>query len=363
MPKSPRRHRPTRPLSTHPRPRSCAAELTIQTRPKTCIARSTTPSPQTGTERPGRRSPLSSLRTLLSFIAVLCVGAIVLTACGSIASTEQPTEKPLVLTTFSVLEDMTKNVAGDHVQVRSIVPPGAEIHGYEPTPKDIAAASKASLVLDNGLHLERWFERFTEQIKVKHVTVSSTVEPIKISEDAAAGQPNPHAWMSPDAAVKYVQQIDKALSELDPDHAADFHANAQRYIGQITTVRDELRRDLDALPATSRALVTCEGAFSYLARDMHLTEHYIWPVNSENEATPQQLARTIAAVKKDKIPAVFCESTVSDDPMQQVVRETGARFGGILYVDSLSDPKGPVPTYLDLLRHDARTIVKGLSGK
>lgn len=272
-------------------------------------------------------------------------------------------DKPVVLTTFTVLADIAKNVAGDHLRVESITKAGAEIHGYEPTPGDIRKATDADLILDNGMNLEVWFEKFVSGLDVPHAVVSDGVEVIDISEDAYAGLPNPHAWMSPLNVQVYVDNMVKAFSELDPEHASDYEANGEAYKLELQEVQDELVADLSTLPENERALVTCEGAFSYLARDAGLTEKYIWPVNAEQQATPQQIASAIEFVRENNVPAVFCESTVSDAPMQQVVEATDAKFGGTLYVDSLSESDGPVPTYLDLIRHDAETISKGLTGK
>lgn len=282
-----------------------------------------------------------------------------LAGCGSAGGRDEG-DRPVVLTTFTVLQDIAQNVAGEHLRVESITKPGAEIHGYEPTPGDVAKASEADLILDNGLYLEAWFGQFVETADVPHAVVSDGVEALDIAGDA--GTPNPHAWMSPEAAQVYVDNMVTAFSELDPEHAEDFAANAEGYSRQLQQIHDELVETVGALPENERALVTCEGAFSYLARDVGLEEHYIWPVNAEQQATPQQIAAVIETVDEQDIPAVFCESTVSDAPMQQVVEATGARFGGTLYVDSLSQEGGPVPTYLDLLRHDADVIVEGLTG-
>ena len=282
-----------------------------------------------------------------------------LAGCGSAGGRDEG-DRPVVLTTFTVLQDIAQNVAGEHLRVESITKPGAEIHGYEPTPGDVAKASEADLILDNGLYLEAWFGQFVETADVPHAVVSDGVEALDIAGDA--GTPNPHAWMSPEAAQVYVDNMVTAFSELDPEHAEDFAANAEGYSRQLQQIHDELVETVGALPENERALVTCEGAFSYLARDVGLEEHYIWPVNAEQQATPQQIAAIIEVVRDQDVPAVFCESTVSDAPMQQVVEATGARFGGTLYVDSLSQEGGPVPTYLDLLRHDADVIVEGLTG-
>lgn len=298
-------------------------------------------------------------------VAMCAILALTLTGCGNAKNGAKASNggKPTVLTTFTVLQDIAQNIAGDHLQVESITKAGAEIHDYEPTPGDVRKASQASLILDNGLGLERWFEQFVEEAKVPHAVVSEGVEPMNISEDAYAGKPNPHAWMSPKNVQIYVDNMVKAFSKLDPEHADDFANNAKEYKKSLQGIHDELTHELADVPKEKRALVTCEGAFSYLARDAGLTEKYLWAVNAEEEGTPKQVASAVEFVKKNSVPAVFCESTVSLKPMQQVVDATPAKLGGTLYVDSLSEADGPVPTYLDLMRHDARTISAGLTGK
>lgn len=271
-------------------------------------------------------------------------------------------ERKQVVTTFTVLADMARNVAGDRIDVQSITKPGAEVHGYEPTPSDLLDAAKADLVLDNGLGLESWFARFVERSEARHVTVSEGIDPIPISAGDQQGAVNPHAWMSPHEAAIYVDNIRDAFTRLDPEGESVYRANAERYRRELDEVGHYLRRELGTLPLQHRALVTCEGAFSYLARDAGLDEAYLWPVNSGEEGTPQQITNTTRFVRDSGVPAVFCESTVSDKAQRQVAAETGARLGPELYVDSLSAPDGPVPTYLDLLRHDARAIVAGLRG-
>ncbi|MEV0355906.1 metal ABC transporter substrate-binding protein [Nocardia sp. NPDC050697] len=270
--------------------------------------------------------------------------------------------RPVVLTTFTVLADIAANVAGDRLRVESITKAGAEIHGYEPTPGDIRRAAQADLVVDNGLNLEAWFAKFVADLDVPHVVASEGVRTIDIAADAYAGKPNPHAWMSPLNVQLYADNLARAFTELDPEGAPQYAANAAAYKTELQRVQDDLVTRLAALPATQRALVTCEGAFSYLARDAGLTERYIWPVNAEQQATPQQVTGVIEFVRAAAVPAVFCESTVSDAPMRQVASATGARLGGVLYVDSLSEPDGPVPSYLELIRHDADTVVAGLTG-
>ncbi|MGJ3189316.1 metal ABC transporter substrate-binding protein [Paenarthrobacter nitroguajacolicus] len=297
------------------------------------------------------------------FAAALIAIALALgvSACGG-NSPAGGDDKPVVLTTFTVLADVAKNVAGDKLRVESITKAGAEIHGYEPTPGDIRKAAQADLILDNGLNLEAWFAQFVEDLDVPHAVVSDGVEVMPIAEDSYQGKPNPHAWMSPKNVQIYADNMAKAFATLDPAHASEFEANAKAYNAQLQTVQDEMVSKLSVLSEKQRALVTCEGAFSYLARDAGLKEVYIWAVNAEQQATPQQITRAIEFVKDNQVPAVFCESTVSDAPMQQVVGATNAKFGGVLYVDSLSEADGPVPTYLDLMRHDAKVITTALTG-
>jgi manganese/iron transport system substrate-binding protein len=264
------------------------------------------------------------------------------------------------VTTFTVIQDIAQNVAGDRAIVDSITRPGAEIHDYQPTPLDIVKAQAADLVLWNGLNLERWFERFFQNVKdVPSAVVSEGIEPMGITEGPYNGRPNPHAWMSPTNALAYVENIRKAFAKNDPANADAYAKNAAAYSAQIKALDDPLRKRLAAIPKNQRWLVTSEGAFSYLTRDYDLREAYLWPINADEQGTPQQVRRVIDLVRKNKIPVVFSESTISDRAARQVARETGARYGGVLYVDSLSAAGGPVPTYLDLLKVTVETIVKG----
>ncbi len=280
-----------------------------------------------------------------------------------IALPAQAQDRMKVVTTFTVLADMAQNVAGDAADVVSITKPGAEIHGYQPTPQDIVRAYDADLILWNGLNLERWFEQFLSNLgDVPSATLSDGIEPISIAEGTYEGKPNPHAWMGLANARIYIDNIAAAFAEHDPANAATYAANAEAYKAELAATIEPLQARIAAIPEAERWLVTCEGAFSYLARDFGLTELYLWPINADQIGTPQQVRRVIDAVREHEIPVVFCESTVSTAPAEQVARETGARFGGVLYVDSLSEPDGPVPTYLDLLRVTATTITEGLEG-
>ena len=331
--------------------------------------------PHTNLQPHTHRNPLLTRRSAMSLIVASSTIAIAsLSACGlrnsatnSDSTSNQISSAPLVLTTFTVIQDMASRVAGEFCQVESITKAGAEIHDYEPTPDDLKRAQKAQLILNNGLGLERWFERFVDESPAQRADLSEGITAIPIAEGDFQGQANPHAWMSPENGKIYVENIVRALSSLVPDHAKDFEANGDAYKKELDNISSRLIEELSALPENQRTLVTCEGAFSYLCRDTNMKELYLWAVNAADEGTPQQIAKVVEAVKSQQIPAVFCESTVNPKAMQQVADETGATLKtdekNILYVDSLSEADGPVPTYLDLLQHDADAIVSGLMGR
>ncbi len=265
-----------------------------------------------------------------------------------------------VVTTFTIIQDMAQNIAGDAATVESITKPGAEIHDYEPTPKDIVKAQSADLVLWNGLNLERWFEKFFQNVKDKPaVVVTEGIEPMSINEGPYTGNPNPHAWMSPSNALIYIENIKNALVKYDPQNKETYEKNAALYAQKIKALDKPLREKLAQVPEAQRWLVTSEGAFSYLTRDYGFKEVYLWPINAEQQGTPQQVRKVIETVKANNIPVVFSESTISPKPAKQVAKESGAKYGGVLYVDSLSNKNGPVPTYVDLLNTTVSTIVKG----
>lgn len=271
-------------------------------------------------------------------------------------------ERLKVATTFTIIADMARNVAGDAADVESITIPGADIHNYQPTPQDLVRASGADLILVNGLNLEAWFQQFLNKLgDVPTAIISEGITPLPIKGGEYKGKPNPHGWMALDSALIYVDNITKAMAKADPANAALYRANAEDYKNRITQTIAPLREAARALPENRQWLVTSEGAFSYLARDFGLNELYLWPINADAQGTPQQTRYVIDTIRQNGAPAVFSESTVSDRPARRIAAETGAKYGGALYVDSLSEADGPVPTYLDLLRVTTQTIIKGLS--
>ena len=305
-----------------------------------------------------KRSRMRRAGSLIgTFAALVFAGALTTEAAHAQAKREKVFR---AVTTFTVIQDIAQNVAGTSALVESITKPGAEIHDYQPTPLDIVKAQSADLVLWNGMNLERWFEKFFQNVNdVPSVLVTEGIRPIPISEGPYRDNPNPHAWMSTASALAYVENIRKAFAKHDPANAEAYNRNAAAYAAEIRKLDEPLRKRVAAIPEKQRWLVTSEGAFSYLARDYGLKELYLWPINADEQGTPKQVRRVIDTVRREKIPVVFSESTISDKPAKQVAKETGARYGGVLYVDSLSSANGPVPSYLKLLEVTTETIVKG----
>ena len=269
--------------------------------------------------------------------------------------------KQVILTSFTVLADMIKNVAGDEFKVESITKIGMEVHGYQTTPSDLIRGSEATVFIDNGFGFELWAEKFLTNLDLKRITIADNITPIFISEDAYKGKPNPHAWISPKRGGEYIDIIVDTLSDIKPEKKEYFIKNSVIYKNQIDKIEKEFTLFINSLKENKKFLITCEGAFSYLAKDYGLKEGYLWPVNAESGVTPKRMARLINQVKENKIPAVFCESTVSNESQLVVADETGAKFGGNLYVDSLSQEDGPASTYLNMLNHNLNLIKDGLN--
>lgn len=289
-------------------------------------------------------------------------GVAVATALTVAPAAAQDAKPKRIVTTFTILQDIAQNVAGGKAIVESITKPGAEIHDYEPTPLDVVKAQSADLVLRNGFGLERWFDRFFQDVHdVPSIVVSNGIDPMIIKDGPYSGTPNPHSWMSPANAIIYVENIRKALDKIDPANASFYDANAAAYTKQLEALNGPISTTLAKIPANERTLVSCEGAFSYLTRNYGLNELYLWGVNADEEGTPQQVRHVVDEVRKNHVPVVFCESTVNDKAMQQVASETSARFGGTLYVDSLTTNDGPAPTYIKLLDYNAKAILKGFN--
>jgi len=301
----------------------------------------------------------SRINSLLFVIIFSCTFLI---SCTTKNRSEIKDERPFVLTTFTILKDIASNIAGDRLVVKSITKPGAEIHSYQFTPSDIVKSKGAKLIIENGLGLEAWISKFTSSTgNIPKVKLTEGLTPLMIEDDVYAGKPNPHAWMSPNKAKHYVDKIVDAFIEIDPSGEDEYIENALIYKAKLSSLDKELRESISLIPKERRFLVTCEGAFTYLARDYGMKEGYLWPVNAESQVTPRRMVNLIEKIKENDIPTIFCESTVSAEAQKEVAKASNSVFGGTFYVDSLSDSDGPASTFLDLQRYNVQLLIKGLT--
>ncbi len=300
-------------------------------------------------------------KNFLSLISTLAFLLIISGCQNNNNSQINNSNKKLVLVSFTILEDIVSNIVGDQFVVKSITKPGMEVHGYQTTPSDLIKGSKASVFIENGFGFELWAEKFVSNLDVKKVTISDNLKPIFISEDAYKGKPNPHAWISPKRGKRYIDILVEELSNIEPSMSVRFNKNASLYKKKLSKIDEDFSLFLNTLEKKKKYLVSCEGAFSYLAYDYGLKEAYLWPVNAESQVTPKSMAKVINLVKENDIPAVFCESTVSSESQLTVARETGAIFGGNLFVDSLSGKDGPASSYLDLLNYNLNLFKKAFN--
>ena len=297
------------------------------------------------------------MKKLNYFIKLILTIILIYVFCNSKVLSQ---DKIKIVTTFTIIKDIAKNITGDKAIVESITKPGVEIHNYQPTPKDIVRVKGANVILWNGLNLEQWFSRFYSHIEnIRTVRVSKGIKPISIYGGEYTGKPNPHAWMSIENAIIYANNILITLVDMDPKNSEFYSNNFRIYSDKLNKIRKEVHKKLEFIDRDKRFLVTSEGAFSYLAKDLNMQEIYIWPMNSDRQGTPQQIRKVIDRVVKENILVIFSESTVSDKPAKQVASETNAIYGGVLYVDSLSKSNGIVPTYIDLIKITTKTIENG----
>lgn len=273
-------------------------------------------------------------------------------------------DKVPVVATFSILADFAKNVGGDRVEIVSLVPPNGDAHVYAPSPADAKTLASAKVVLTNGLGFEGWIDRLVKASGSKAPVVVATkgIKPRKMEEEKGHGHghshatADPHAWQSVANAKVYVTNIRDALVAADPAGKAAYEANAAAYLGKLDDLDREVRDAVARIPADRRRIITSHDAFGYF-RDAYKVD-FVAPqgVSTEAEVSARDLARIIAQIRKQKIPAVFMENVTDPRLQKRIAEETGARIGGTLYSDALTDEKGPAPTYIDMIRHNIRTL-------
>jgi zinc/manganese transport system substrate-binding protein len=300
---------------------------------------------------------------MLTRRSLLAVAAL---AAWAVAAPALAQDRPKVVATFSILGDLVRNVGGDRVALTTLVGPGSDAHVFAPTPADAKTLAAANLVVSNGLGFEGWMTRLVKASgsQAPNIVASRGVKPRKLEEADAHGHghadADPHAWQSVANVKIYVANIRDALSQADPAGQAIYAANAEAYLQKLDALERDLREAVARIPAERRKIITSHDAFGYFKAAYGID--FIAPqgVSTEAEPSARDLARIITQVRKQKIPAVFLENVTDPRLVKRIADETGAKIGGTLYSDALTDDKGDAPTYLDMMRHNIRTLAAAL---
>lgn len=276
-----------------------------------------------------------------------------------------------VVSSFSIINQISEEIGGKYVNAHTITAIGADQHDYDPTPTDVKRTQDAAIVFANGLNLEKggsgWFDKLmktTDKHAGKEIfNVTDGIKTIKLTTAGVAGQDNPHAWNGVLEGKTYAANIAEVLEKKDPAHKAYYAKRATAYEAKLQKLYDKWHAKFAALPADDKKLVTQEGAMAYFARDFGLKPYFIWEIDTESNGTPSQIRTLVEALQGEKVRATFVEQGESDKPMQTVISQINSHIAGELWTDSVSKKSGVVPTYYDLLNHNAQTIYDGLTSK
>jgi zinc/manganese transport system substrate-binding protein len=287
---------------------------------------------------------------------------------GSLAfGTAQAEDKPVAVATFSILADLTQRVAGDHAQVLTLVGPNGDAHVFEPGAKQSVELAEADLLIANGLGFEPWLQRLEDAsgFKGRLVVASDGVAPLAAEdhegeEEEHHGGTDPHAFQDLASTQIYVANIAKGLSEIAPDHAADFKANADKLIAEIAALDQELKADFGAIPQERRRVLTSHDAFHYFGRAYGIEFVSVQGLSTEAEPTADDLVKVVRQARDGHLSAIFLENMSDPRLAETVAQESGVRMGGELYADALSDPSGPAPDYLSLIRYNAKQLLAAM---
>ena len=294
--------------------------------------------------------------------AVAMAAACVLGLLGAPADAAGAEERPLAVATISILADFVRAVAGDRLEVTSIVHVGGDPHTYEPVPSDARRIADADVVVRNGLGLERWLDRLiATNAKVRVVTATDGLAPRLQADGAYRGHPDPHLWMDPLLAVSYVRNIEAALTERFPLHSVDFAQRARRYADRLEALDREITGTLAGIERERRKLVTTHDAFRYFGRRYEVeVVATIWGISTEREPSAREIRNIVDGIRKHDVRAVFFETTVNPALMLRIAEETGIHVGAPLYGDSVGPPGSGADTYLGMMRANASAVAEGL---
>jgi ABC-type Zn uptake system ZnuABC Zn-binding protein ZnuA len=305
-------------------------------------------------------------------LAATFLFTLMLTACvangGAEEQVGEDTNKLNVVTTYSILYDIVKNVGGDRVEIHSLAPVGSNPHEYDPLPVDVQKTTDADIVFYNGLNLEAgnsWFDKLMHTAgksgeKAPVFRLSEGVQPKYLTSKGKEGEEDPHAWLDIQNGIKYAQNARDAFIKIDPDHTDMYQANAEKYIDQLEQLHQKALDQFGQIPKEKRFLVTSEGAFKYFSEAYGFEAGYIWEINAENQGTPDQVLKVVELIESKDVPVLFVETSIDPRSMEMVSEETGVPIGGKLFTDSLGKPGEDGDTYIKMMEWNINEIINNI---
>ena len=305
----------------------------------------------------------------LGFLSLIFMLAVGLFACSNANKNSNTSEKLKVVATNSIIADITKNIAGDKIDLHSIVPVGQDPHEYEPLPDDVKKTSQANLIFYNGINLETggnaWFTKLVQNAKKEenkdYYAVSVGVEVIYLEGQNEKGKEDPHAWLNLENGMIYAKNIAKQLSAKDPKNKDFYEANLKNYLEKLETLDKEAKQKFNNIPKEKKMIVTSEGCFKYFSKAYNVPSAYIWEINTEEEGTPDQIKALVEKLRKTKVPSLFVESSVDERPMQTVSKDTNIPIFEKIFTDSVAEPGQNGDSYYNMMKWNLDKIAEGLS--
>ena len=305
----------------------------------------------------------------LGFLSLIFMLAVGLFACSNANKNSNTSEKLKVVATNSIIADITKNIAGDKIDLHSIVPVGQDPHEYEPLPDDVKKTSQADLIFYNGINLETggnaWFTKLVQNAKKEenkdYYAVSDGVEVIYLEGQNEKGKEDPHAWLNLENGMIYAKNIAKQLSAKDPKNKDFYEANLKNYLEKLETLDKEAKQKFNNIPKEKKMIVTSEGCFKYFSKAYNVPSAYIWEINTEEEGTPDQIKTLVEKLRKTKVPSLFVESSVDERPMQTVSKDTNIPIYEKIFTDSIAEPGQNGDSYYNMMKWNLDKIAEGLA--
>ena len=305
----------------------------------------------------------------LGFLSLIFMLAVGLFACSNANKNSNTSEKLKVVATNSIIADITKNIAGDKIDLHSIVPVGQDPHEYEPLPDDVKKTSQADLIFYNGINLETggnaWFTKLVQNAKKEenkdYYAVSDGVEVIYLEGQNEKGKEDPHAWLNLENGMIYAKNIAKQLSAKDPKNKDFYEANLKNYLEKLEALDKEAKQKFNNIPKEKKMIVTSEGCFKYFSKAYNVPSAYIWEINTEEEGTPDQIKALVEKLRKTKVPSLFVESSVDERPMQTVSKDTNIPIFEKIFTDSVAEPGQNGDSYYNMMKWNLDKIAEGLS--